>query len=185
MDSVSSPTSASFRSRSCKRKKHIDCSSTSSSSQRRNTQREESYAIVLLVLAGMHCKDSIPKLRNKFSQKARPQSQIPHSLVCERFIYSQDRSAYNTLLQENMWTNSLTETWMLKLVLRVRNSFSGNTLMGFSLQCGVVGVLLETGWGKLSFLPCTPPPCCGSRLSWAEHSCLRQLHRQNLPSPYQ
>jgi hypothetical protein len=28
----------------------------------------------------------------------------PQSCVCERFIYSQDRSAY-TLLQENMWTD--------------------------------------------------------------------------------
>jgi hypothetical protein len=25
---------------------------------------------------------------------ARPQSQFPHSCVCERFIYSQDRSTY-------------------------------------------------------------------------------------------
>ncbi len=33
----------------------------------------------------------------------RPQSQFPHSRVCERFIYSHDRSA--VLLQENMWTD--------------------------------------------------------------------------------
>ncbi len=30
---------------------------------------------------------------------ARPQSQFPHSCVCEQFIYSQDRSTY--LLQQN------------------------------------------------------------------------------------
>jgi hypothetical protein len=31
---------------------------------------------------------------------ARPQSQFPHSSVCERFIYSRDRSAYSAT--ENM-----------------------------------------------------------------------------------
>ncbi len=34
---------------------------------------------------------------------ARPQSQFPHSCVCERFIYSQDRSAY--FLQQNRQTD--------------------------------------------------------------------------------
>ncbi len=33
-----------------------------------------------------HCKDTIPKIRNKYDQK-RPQSQFPHSCVCERFMY--------------------------------------------------------------------------------------------------
>jgi hypothetical protein len=45
-----------------------------------------------------HCKDTIPKIRNKYSQKkncAWPQSQISHSCICGRFIYSQDRSAYS------------------------------------------------------------------------------------------
>jgi hypothetical protein len=36
---------------------------------------------------------------------ARAQSQFPHSYVCERFIYSHDRSAYPILLQENMETD--------------------------------------------------------------------------------
>jgi hypothetical protein len=45
-----------------------------------------------------HCKDTTPKIRNKCSQKgiARPQSQFPHSCVCDRFIHSHDRSAYST-----------------------------------------------------------------------------------------
>ncbi len=34
---------------------------------------------------------------------ARPQPQFPHSCVCERFIYSQDRSTY--YLQQNRQTN--------------------------------------------------------------------------------
>ncbi len=35
-------------------------------------------------------KTNIPRKGN-----ARPQSQLPHSWVCERFIYSHDRSAYS------------------------------------------------------------------------------------------
>jgi hypothetical protein len=34
---------------------------------------------------------------------ARPHSQFPHSCVCERFIYSHDRSAYSAAV--NMWTD--------------------------------------------------------------------------------
>jgi len=38
-----------------------------------------------------HCKEPLPKIRNKYSQKrncAAMQSQFPPSCVCERFIYS-------------------------------------------------------------------------------------------------
>jgi hypothetical protein len=50
-------------------------------------------------------KKTIQKIRNKYSQKgiARPQSQFPHSCVGERFVYSQDRSAYSAA--GNMWTD--------------------------------------------------------------------------------
>jgi hypothetical protein len=44
----------------------------------------------------VHCKDSIPKIRNKYSQKrncAAIQSQFQHSCFCERFMYSPNRSA--------------------------------------------------------------------------------------------
>ncbi len=34
---------------------------------------------------------------------ASPQSQFPHSCVCERFIYSNDRAAYSAA--GNMWTD--------------------------------------------------------------------------------
>jgi hypothetical protein len=57
------------------------------------------------------------KFETKIPRKgiARPQSQCPHSCVCKRLIYSQDRSAYISL-QENMGTDpgiiykSLTDT---------------------------------------------------------------------------
>ncbi len=41
------------------------------------------------------CKDTIPKIGNKYSQNetARPRSLFLHSCICERFIYSHDRSA--------------------------------------------------------------------------------------------
>jgi hypothetical protein len=63
---------------------------------------------------------------------ARPQYQFPHSCVCERFLYSHAGS-YTYFLQQNrkidrgnIWIGSLTDTWMWKLGLWPRNSFSGN-----------------------------------------------------------
>ncbi len=51
-------------------------------------------------------KTQYRKFETNISRKgiARPQSQFPHSCVCEWFIYSHDRSAC-ILLQENMWTD--------------------------------------------------------------------------------
>jgi hypothetical protein len=34
---------------------------------------------------------------------ARPQSQFPHSCVCERFIHSQDRSTYFPAVESKLW----------------------------------------------------------------------------------
>jgi hypothetical protein len=46
-----------------------------------------------LSLYGMHCKDKINIPRKGISGS---QSQVPHSCVCERFIYSNDRPAFST-----------------------------------------------------------------------------------------
>ncbi len=63
---------------------------------------------------------------------ARPQPQFPHTrtCACEPFILSKDRST--CFLQQNIgrrsweYVKSLTDTWMWKLGLRPRYSFSGN-----------------------------------------------------------
>ncbi len=81
----------------------------------------------------VNCKDTIPKIRNKYPRKeiARPQSQFSHLCVCERFIYSHVRSAYSAAGKYCGHIlgiyKLLTDTWSWKLVLRPRNSLSGNT----------------------------------------------------------
>ncbi len=46
----------------------------------------------------MHCKDTVPKIQNKYSHEktARLQSQFLHSYFCERFINSSNMSAHST-----------------------------------------------------------------------------------------
>ncbi len=56
------------------------------------------------------------------------QSQFPHSCVCERYMYSHDRSAYSSCRKNvDRSCKSLTDTWMWKLILRPRNSQKRNT----------------------------------------------------------
>jgi hypothetical protein len=82
----------------------------------------------------LHCKDTIPKIRNNYSQKRnceRPESQFPHSSVCERFICSHDQSAYSAAGKyvDQSWEyinrSQTHERW--KLGLRPCNFLSGNT----------------------------------------------------------
>ncbi len=63
---------------------------------------------------------------------AWPQSQFPHSYVCELFIYSQDRSTY--FLQQNRQIDHKSLRHMnVELGLWLRNCFSGNIC--FDFQC--------------------------------------------------
>jgi hypothetical protein len=65
------------------------------------------------------------------------QSQFPNLYVCERFIYSHDRSAYSAA--ENMWT----DPWNIYFAHRHMNVerdwgqflFRWEYINGFSLQC--------------------------------------------------
>jgi hypothetical protein len=69
----------------------------------------------------------------------RPQSQFPHSCVSERSVCLFCCSKYGQILEIY---KSLTDTWMWKLGLRPRNSFSGNTWVGF---------LCSVGWNHVFF----------------------------------
>ncbi len=85
-----------------------------------------------------------------------PQSQFPHSCVCEPFIYFHDRSGLPILLEEICrpilgLNKSLTDTWMLKLGLRPCYSQKRNTYVGFSLQCGFLLVPFFLGSKKRIF----------------------------------
>jgi hypothetical protein len=81
---------------------------------------------------------------------ARHKSQFPHSCVCQRFIYSIPTIGLPILLQENCGPildiyKSLTDTWVWKLGLKQRNSFSGSTLE-FSLQCDLDVFFLQSSF---------------------------------------
>ncbi len=79
---------------------------------------------------------------------AWPQSQFPHSFVCERFMYIFPQSVCLFCCRKICGRilgiyNLLTDTSMWRLGRRPRNSFSGNTQMGFLVQC--MGNLLYSG----------------------------------------
>ncbi len=86
------------------------------------------------LLGEPYCKQTIPKICNKYSWKGIewPQSQFPHSCVCERFIYSHDRSVYSATGKyvDRSWeyTNCSQTHKLWKLGLRPRHSFSGNSV---------------------------------------------------------
>ncbi len=74
------------------------------------------------------------------SQKKNCVVSVPISqCVSERFMYPQDRSTYFPCSRIGRLIvgiyKSLTDTCMWKLILRPRNSFSGNICFEFSLLC--------------------------------------------------
>ncbi len=94
---------------------------------------EERWKIYLYMVYEHTAKTQYRKFETNIPRKviARPQSQYPHSCVCDGFIYSQDQSAYSAAgkyVDRSLWIyKSLTDTWMWKLGLRPRNFFSGIT----------------------------------------------------------
>jgi hypothetical protein len=89
----------------------------------------------------VHCKDAVAKKRNKYSQKRNCVASGPiFTCMCLWAIYILPRwvclfscrKICGPILGIN---RSLTDTWLWKLLLGPRNSFSGNTLMEFALQC--------------------------------------------------
>ena len=83
----------------------------------------------------MHCKDTIPKIRNKYSQKKELRGYSPNSYihVSVSDLYIPLMIGLPTQLQENRWTERLN----IKIAHRrmnveigteaARNSFSGKT----------------------------------------------------------
>jgi hypothetical protein len=75
----------------------------------RTTQHREAAIIQLLILLRHHlyhtAKPKCRKLETNIPRKgiSGPQSQFPHSCVCERIIYSHDGSAFSA--GGNMWTD--------------------------------------------------------------------------------
>ncbi len=114
------------------------------------------------------CDFCIPR-----NQTARPQSQFPHSCICERFtifppwvyLFSCNRIGRPIV----GICKSLTETWMWKLGLRPLSLISGNTyfweylfrVFGIvSLQCGGArppSFTLSTASTRVTSLPPPPP----------------------------
>ncbi len=74
----------------------LDCWRTEESrtAQRPRTRGPEGYETKIFTV--LHCKDKMPKIWNKYSQKRNtgPQSQFLHSCICERIIYSHDGYAF-------------------------------------------------------------------------------------------
>ncbi len=93
------------------------------------------------LLSRVHCKDTIPKIRQKNPQKRNCAASFPIStFMCLSTIYIFPPSVCLFCCRKicgpilGMY-KSLKDTWMWKFGLMPRNSFSGNTEMGFSLQC--------------------------------------------------
>jgi hypothetical protein len=91
-------------------------------------------------ISASHCKDTIPKIRNKYSQKRNCTASVPIStFMCERFIYSQNRSAYSATGKYVAWSweyLSRSQTHQCgNLDWSRAIFFFGNTWKGFLLQC--------------------------------------------------
>jgi hypothetical protein len=88
-------------------------------------------------LQSPHCKDTILKIWNKYSQKSNCAATVPiPTFMFLRAIYTFSWSVCRFCSRKTGGPNaaiyrSLTDTWMWKLGRRPRNSFSGNTKCKF------------------------------------------------------
>ncbi len=119
---------------------------------------------------------------------ARPQSQFPHSCVCERFLQYIPKIGPHIFLQQNRKTaivgiyNSLTDTWIWKLGLRPPyNSFTEKIYFEFS------GLCLCSVWyevikpkSKLAHLPPLKILCVWECWIWTRASCKVCMYRAKL-----
>ncbi len=95
----------------------------------------------IVIFAAVH-RHNTENLKQIFQEKRlrRPQSQFPHSCVCEWFTYSHNPSAYSAAWKfvDSSWEwkyKSLTDTWMWKLGLRPSNSYMG--IYKWDFRCSV------------------------------------------------
>ncbi len=84
----------------------------------------------------VHCNDTIPKIQNKYSQKRNCAAAVSIPTFIFLWAIFFPLIGLSILLQENRCAKpgiyrSLTDTWMWKLALRPRNSFSGNKKLKF------------------------------------------------------
>ncbi len=70
------------------------------------------------------------------NETALPRSQFPHSWICERFIYSQDPSAYLAAEKQETDPGNIEIAHRLKeLGMRPRSFISRNVCFEFLVQC--------------------------------------------------
>ncbi len=113
----------------------------------------------MLIPWGLHCNGNSTYIF-LFLEIAGPQPQFPHSCVCERFIYSQDRSTY-FLLQKRQTHRSQTHecgNWDWGPDIPFLGIFVSN-FRHRSLQCkkGLIHGIIKLFRVRLSLISDIPP----------------------------
>ncbi len=89
----------------------------------------------------LHCTENLKQIFPEKELRGHSSNSYIHFSVCDLYVYSHDRSDLSAagkygggpMVRIYIW---LTDTWMWKLGLRPRNSFSGNIYIDISLPCG-------------------------------------------------